>query len=83
MSVDFPTVNGIQVLLPPPSGYTVDLDHPNRIGDTAAYWAFGIGNTLALLLLGQRLYTKMYIKGAIQIDDGAQTPQVEMSSFCR
>ncbi|ROW07619.1 hypothetical protein VPNG_06795 [Cytospora leucostoma] len=69
MSIDFPTVNGIQVLLPAPSGYTVDLDHPRRIGDIAAYWAFGIGNTLALLLLGQRLYTKIYIKDGIQIDD--------------
>lgn len=66
----FPTVNGVEVLLPAPDGYVVDLENPQRNLNIAAYWAFGVGNFLALLLLGQRLYTKVFLSSGLQREDG-------------
>ncbi|KAJ4157626.1 hypothetical protein NW754_009270 [Fusarium falciforme] len=42
-------VNGVPVAIPPPEGYEVDFDNPQRNSVTAAYWLFGVGNFLALL----------------------------------
>lgn len=83
MSNVYPTVNGVQVLLPAPSEYIANLDHPQRNGDTAVYWAFGIGNILALLLLGQRLYTKIFLAHGLQIDDSKEVPQAIYSHSYR
>ncbi|KAK4245711.1 hypothetical protein C7999DRAFT_33926 [Corynascus novoguineensis] len=36
-----PTVNGVPVVMPPPDGYVVDFDNPQRNSVTEAYWLFG------------------------------------------
>lgn len=69
----FPTVNGVEVLLEAPAGYVVNLDNPARNGDIAAYWAFGVGNALALVLLAQRLYTKIFLASGLQREDGKKS----------
>lgn len=81
MPPEYPTVGGVQVLLPPPREYDVDLAHPQRNGDTAVYWAFGIGNLLALLLLGQRLYTKIVLSTGLQRDDGENSSSPDYPSL--
>lgn len=66
----FPTVDGVEVLLSPPDGYLADLSKPQRNGDVGVYWAYGLGTMLALLFLGQRLFTRVFIWTGLQIDDG-------------
>ncbi|KAK9774331.1 putative Integral membrane protein [Seiridium cardinale] len=66
----FPGVNGVEVLLAPPEGYMVDLAHPQRNGEHGAYWAYGIGTFLAVLFVGQRVFTRVFIGNGLQIDDG-------------
>ncbi|KAF4983938.1 hypothetical protein FZEAL_763 [Fusarium zealandicum] len=58
---DFPYINGIQVAVPPPEGYTVDFDHPQRQHETESYVVSGIGMALALLFFLQFLYVKVWI----------------------
>ncbi|KAI9710276.1 MAG: hypothetical protein M1820_002770 [Bogoriella megaspora] len=65
-----PVTKGVVTLLSPPEGYDVDFDHPKRNGDTTCYWLTGIGCTLALLFLGQRLYVKAIVRKSLSFDDG-------------
>ncbi|KAK6078494.1 integral membrane protein [Seiridium cupressi] len=65
-----PVVNGVEVLLALPEGYVVDLANPQRKGEHGAYWAYGIGTFLAVLFVGQRLFTRVFIGNGLQIDDG-------------
>ncbi|ETS73770.1 hypothetical protein PFICI_14716 [Pestalotiopsis fici W106-1] len=62
-------VNGVLVAMPPPDGYIVDFDHPQRNSDVAAYWIFGVGNALSLLSILQRLYVRVFIMKKLQMDD--------------
>jgi hypothetical protein len=62
-------VGDVAVGLPPPGGYTVDLDNPQVNMKTANYVAVGIGMTLGWMFLGQRLYVKAFIRHQIGIDD--------------
>lgn len=57
-------------VLPPPEGYIVDFDHPQRQGVPHAYWVTGVGTILSLVMIAQRLYTKLVFVGRLQIDDG-------------
>lgn len=66
----FPTINGVEVLLAVPNGYVVDFTNPQRNGDHGAYWAYGIGTLLAVLFLGQRLFTRVFVGTGLQVDDG-------------
>ncbi|KAF4610391.1 hypothetical protein G7Y89_g15728 [Cudoniella acicularis] len=65
-----PVTNGVVTFLPPPKGYDVDFDNPQRNGDVTCYWLTGVGSVLALLFLGQRLYVKAIIRKHLSFDDG-------------
>ncbi|KAH8588392.1 hypothetical protein B0O99DRAFT_665033 [Bisporella sp. PMI_857] len=62
-------VNGVPVALPPPIDYVVNFDHPQRNSVPAAYWLFGVGNSLCIVFMGQRVYVKAFIQKRIQIED--------------
>lgn len=63
-------IDGVPVLLPPPPGYTVDFDNPQRRAVPQAYWIAGISILLSLVFVAQRLYTKLVLIKKIQADDG-------------
>ncbi|KAM5347352.1 hypothetical protein ACJ41O_010357 [Fusarium nematophilum] len=63
-------VDGVPVALPPPEGYEVDFDNPQRNSEMAAYWLFGVGNFLALLFMAQRVYVRAAIQKTVKIEDG-------------
>ncbi|KXH25986.1 integral membrane protein [Colletotrichum nymphaeae SA-01] len=64
-----PVVNGVVTVLPPPEGYVVDFDNPQRQAVSEAYYVAGFGTLLSLLLMAQRLYTKAFLIGRLQWDD--------------
>ncbi|KAF4825696.1 Satratoxin biosynthesis SC1 cluster protein 4 [Colletotrichum siamense] len=64
-----PVVNGVVTLLPAPEGYVVNFDHPQRQAVPAAFWVCGVGSFLSALLMAQRLYTKAFLVGRLQLDD--------------
>ena len=66
-------VNGVPVAIPPPEGYVVDFDNPQRNSVTAAYWLFGVGNFLALLFMLQRAYVRLVIQKTLRLEDGKAT----------
>ncbi|KAJ4263056.1 hypothetical protein NW762_006669 [Fusarium torreyae] len=63
-------VNGVPVAIPPPEGYKVDFDNPQRNSVTEAYWLYGVGNVLTILFIIQRIYVKCWIQKNIRIEDG-------------
>ncbi|KAK8069943.1 hypothetical protein PG994_006559 [Apiospora phragmitis] len=71
----------IVTLAPPPEGYVVNFEHPQRRANIQAYWCFGVGNVLALLFLAQRFYTKLRILKSFQLDDGLATQLVGVYIF--
>jgi hypothetical protein len=60
---------GVLTLMPPPDGYDVDFDNPQRNGDVTCYCLTAVGAFLALLFLGQRLYVKAVLRKHLGIDD--------------
>ncbi|KAM3523468.1 hypothetical protein NHJ13051_005071 [Beauveria bassiana] len=64
-----PVANGVTVLMTPPDGVTPDFDNPRQNHWLQHYLAFGIGGPLALAILCQRYYTKLYLSKGLQIDD--------------
>ncbi|EOA90941.1 uncharacterized protein SETTUDRAFT_102236 [Exserohilum turcica Et28A] len=64
-----PNVNGTITIMPPPEGYVVNFENPQRRLTTASYTLFIVENILALLFLAQRLYTKIHLMKQFQIDD--------------
>lgn len=66
----YPVINGVTTFLPPPEGYVVDFDNPQKQDALEHYLVFAILGPFALLCLLQRLYTKYFILGSLKIDDG-------------
>lgn len=66
----FPSINGVATLLPPPEGYKVNFNNPQRQYETEMYSVAAVGNLLMLLFLSQRLYTKIFLTKGLQLDDG-------------
>ncbi|KAH7007691.1 hypothetical protein EDB80DRAFT_577908 [Ilyonectria destructans] len=62
-------VEGVYVALPPPEGYHIDFENPQRNGETAAYCLFGIGNFICLLFMLQRLYVRAVIQRMVYLED--------------
>ncbi|KAK3323315.1 hypothetical protein B0T19DRAFT_201400 [Cercophora scortea] len=62
-------VNGVPVAMPPPPGYVVDFDHPERNSVTEAYWLFGAGNFICLLFVLQRAYVRVVLQRRVQLED--------------
>lgn len=65
-----PAVSGVQTLMSAPPGYIIDFKHQQRQAVHEAYWIAGVGALVSLLLMFQRLYTKMVFVGELQWDDG-------------
>jgi hypothetical protein len=63
------TINGVSVIMPPPEGYVVDFDNPQRTGTPAVYFIAGFGGALSLIFFVQRLYVKLFLAGGLQLDD--------------
>ncbi|KAF5622289.1 integral membrane protein [Fusarium sp. NRRL 52700] len=69
--MSFPVVNGVEVAVPPPSGYRVDFENPLTDASMVrnAYWIFGLEFAIATAFLGQRMYTNAVILRKFLIDD--------------
>ncbi|KAI3580817.1 hypothetical protein IWW34DRAFT_831406 [Fusarium oxysporum f. sp. albedinis] len=69
--MSFPVVNGVEVAVPPPSGYRVDFENPETDASMVrnAYWIFGLEFAIATAFLGQRMYTNAVILRKFLIDD--------------
>lgn len=63
-------VNGTLTLIPPPPGYVVDFENPQRQLETQVYTVIVVGNLLALAFLSQRLYTRFRLMRLFQVEDG-------------
>ncbi|KFY58766.1 hypothetical protein V496_05969 [Pseudogymnoascus sp. VKM F-4515 (FW-2607)] len=68
---EFPVVDGVTVLMPPPPGVVPNFDHPRQNEWLAHYLVFGILGPLAFLALLQRFYTKLFLTKSwrLQLDD--------------
>ncbi|EWY88525.1 hypothetical protein FOYG_09679 [Fusarium oxysporum NRRL 32931] len=64
-----PLIDGVMVLLPPPEGYVVNFDNPQRQGVTEAYFVAGFGMAVSFLFFCQRMYVKLFLAGGLQFDD--------------
>ncbi|SPO06289.1 related to integral membrane protein [Cephalotrichum gorgonifer] len=64
-----PVVHGVETPLEPPAGYVVDFDNPQRKAMPDSYYIAGFGMTFGLLLMWQRMYTKMYLGRGLEADD--------------
>ncbi|KAG7150804.1 hypothetical protein HYQ46_000236 [Verticillium longisporum] len=62
-------VNGVLVATPPPEGYVVDFDNPQRHSVLTAYVVSAVGMVFALLFMLQRLYVKAFVRHSLGIDD--------------
>lgn len=62
-------VNGVPVAIPPPEGYVVDFDNPQRQSHIATYCIVGIGNFLAFTFLLQRLYVQWIVRKRLDFED--------------
>ncbi|KAM0227272.1 hypothetical protein ACHAPO_011692 [Fusarium lateritium] len=76
----YPVTNGVTTFLPPPEGYVVDFDNPQKQDDIEHYLVFAILGPIAFLFLLQRLYTKYFILGSFKIDDVAWICSLVMQS---
>ncbi|PQE31434.1 integral membrane protein [Rutstroemia sp. NJR-2017a WRK4] len=55
--------------VPAPTGYVVDFANPQRHGDVAGYWVFGVGLVLSFSFLAMRVYTKVFVARSFAIED--------------
>ncbi|KAI1050182.1 hypothetical protein LB506_001622 [Fusarium annulatum] len=69
LHVEMPLIDGVMVLLPPPEGYVVNFDNPQRQGVTEAYFVAGFGMAVSFLFFCQRMYVKLFLAGGLQFDD--------------
>lgn len=70
MAATLPTVDGVPVIMPPPPGYVVDFENPQRNSVTEAYCLFAVGNFLCLLFIMQRVYVRAVVQRRVQLEDG-------------
>lgn len=71
-------VNGTETLIPPPEGYVVDFENPKQQFVIRSYTVASVEMFLAFLFLLQRLYTKVVIMKAFQLEDGKSSNNFEM-----
>lgn len=69
--MSFPIVNGVEVLMEAPRNETVDFDNPRTAASTIrnAYWIFGLEFSIAVLFIGQRMYTSAVLLRKFRLDD--------------
>jgi hypothetical protein len=66
----YPVTNGVTTFLPPPEGYVVNFDNPQKRDALKHFLIFGFLGSLAIMCLAQRLYTKHFILRGLKVDDG-------------
>lgn len=66
----YPVVDGVRTLVGAPAGYHVDFANPQQHYKLAHYLIVGLVCPLAIITLGQRLYTKLYLSTGLKLDDG-------------
>ena len=74
-------VDGVPVAIPPPDGYKVNFEQPQRNSVTEAYWLYGVGNFLSLAFILQRFYVKGFLQRKFRIEDGQSDAPI-FWSFC-
>ncbi|CEJ93935.1 hypothetical protein VHEMI09494 [[Torrubiella] hemipterigena] len=62
-------VNGVPVAVPPPSGYTVNFEHPQRQCVLESYIIAGIGMGVASFFMFQRFYVHYHLRNNLSFDD--------------
>jgi hypothetical protein len=63
------TINGTEVVLPPPEGYVVNFEDPPRNLMTANYVVYAIGLTMSAMFLAQRVFVKIHIQNGMGLED--------------
>lgn len=61
--------NGTLTVVPPPPGYVVEFQNPQRQLESRVYTVVVVENVLALAFLLQRLYTRVHLMKLFQIED--------------
>lgn len=62
-------VNGVLVAIPPPPGYVVDFDNPQRQSVEASYAISAVGIAISTFFMCQRLYVKAVLRNTLGVDD--------------
>lgn len=62
-------VNGVVTPLEAPEGWVVNFDNPVRQAVPAAFWVSGFGLFFSITFMAQRMYTKIFLSGGLQVDD--------------
>ncbi|OLN81340.1 hypothetical protein CCHL11_08567 [Colletotrichum chlorophyti] len=68
--MEYPITNGVTTVIGPPLDYQVDFENPQKQSVLEHYLVFGILGPVALLVLVQRFYTKIFLSDGPKIDDG-------------
>ncbi|KAL1594363.1 hypothetical protein SLS60_010123 [Paraconiothyrium brasiliense] len=72
-------------IVPPPTGYVVDLENPQRRGEAVITWVGIVGMVIATTLLLIRVYTKLVVVKKLASDDLLYSPALafaKMSFLC-
>ncbi|KAI0593523.1 hypothetical protein F4775DRAFT_577415 [Biscogniauxia sp. FL1348] len=62
--------DGTVTALPPPGGYVVDFENPQRQFVDALNWTSGAISIVTLLFVCQRLYVSLAVEKRVSLDDG-------------
>ncbi|KAI1504734.1 hypothetical protein F5X99DRAFT_370837 [Biscogniauxia marginata] len=62
--------DGTVTALPPPDGYIVDFENPQRQFVDALNWTSGALGVVTLLFVCQRLYVRLFLEKGLFLDDG-------------
>ncbi|TLS25295.1 hypothetical protein PpBr36_06835 [Pyricularia pennisetigena] len=62
-------VDGVMVAMPPPEGYIVDFDNPQRNSVLTSYIVGGCGIFLSTTFVIQRIYVKSVVRKNLGLDD--------------
>ncbi|KAI1490279.1 hypothetical protein F5X96DRAFT_694779 [Biscogniauxia mediterranea] len=65
--------DGTVTALPPPDGYIVDFENPQRQFVDALSWTSGAISIVTLLFVCQRLYVSFAVEKRVSLDDGKRT----------
>jgi hypothetical protein len=65
-----PVINGVPVAIPPPEGYVVNFEHPQRRHEIEAYVASSVGMGVAFFFVLQYLYVKVWILRKLELETG-------------
>ncbi|GKU00284.1 integral membrane protein [Fusarium langsethiae] len=76
-----PVINGVLVAIPPPEGYVVNFERPQRRHEIEAYVASSVGMGIAFLFVLQYLYVKVWILRKLEFETGVHTWEIPLAKF--